>query len=104
MSTRQLPIELASLLADPRTIIARDTALELADADPAVLQSLADPETDLDAGEALAVVDDDDARRLCPHGCGEAVYPRADARHIAQECEAVDRDPFGGDAQEARAR
>lgn len=103
----QLPLPLASVYADTRRIIAREHVEALADAEPSVLRSLADPATDLDVQEALAVMDPGDALTLCPHGCGEAVYPRRQAHHLAEDCEAVDRDPFGTEADpagEVRAR
>lgn len=59
---------------------------------------LADPETNLTVDEAAGVADPEDKRELCKRGCGEAVYPRHFANHIATECDAVDRDAFGTDA------
>ena len=100
--TTQLSLELATLLADPRRIIARENAIELADADSAVVRSLLDPDTDLEVHEALAVNDPDDQRELCKKGCREVVYPRRYHVHLP-ECEAVDRDPFP-DGQEVPAR
>jgi len=100
--TTQLPLGLAALLADPRTIIARENAVELADADPAVVQSLLNSDTSLKVHEALAVIDPDDRRELCKKGCGEAVYKRQFHAHL-NKCDAVDRRSFP-DAQEVPAR